>query len=102
MPNGVLSPGQFAFEVLDDDTHIGNVWLAQNGSEWFIYDIDIEEKFRGEGLGRATMRAIEDYVRSQSGTEIGLSVFGFNTVAQNLYLSEGYTTSRLSMSKSLL
>jgi ribosomal protein S18 acetylase RimI-like enzyme len=102
MPGGVLSSGQFVFEVFDDDTHVGNVWLAQNESEWFIYDIDIDEPYRGKGLGRATMRAIEDHVRSLGGSEIGLSVFGFNTIAQKLYLSEGYTTTRMSMSKELL
>ena len=102
MPGGVLSSGQFVFEVFDDDTHVGNVWLAQNESEWFIYDIDIDEPYRGKGLGRATMRAIEDHVRSLGGSEIGLSVFGFNTIALKLYLSEGYTTTRMSMSKELL
>ncbi len=101
MPNGELVAGQFVFEVFENDDHIGNVWLANYDNDWFVYDIDIEEEFRGRGLGRATMRAIEDYVRAQGGSKIELSVFGFNTVAKNLYLSEGYETTRLSMYKNL-
>lgn len=101
MPNGDLQPGNEVFEVISGETTIGVVWLWQDGTEWFIYDIDINEAYRGQGLGRKTMKAIEAHVKAQGGTAIALSVFGFNEVARNLYVSEGYETTRLQMKKTL-
>ena len=94
-------PGNFIFDVVLDGVVVGDVWLNQRDGEWFIYDIEVRESQRGKGLGRATMRAIEHFVREHNGTTIGLSVFGFNKVAQNLYLSEGYDITRLMMQKNL-
>lgn len=102
MPDGVLASGQHIFDVLHDGTAIGAVWLAERINEWFIYDIEIDPEFRGEGFGREAMRRIEEYVRSHGGMSIGLSVFGFNHVAQRLYASEGYETTRISMQKRLV
>jgi len=102
MPEGKPAEGNYVFTVLHEDAKVGVVWLADHAGEWFIYDIEIHEDLRGQGLGRATLRAIEEYVRSQGGSSVSLSVFGFNKVAQNLYLSEGYETVRWSMTKKLL
>lgn len=101
MPDGILAPGNYVFEVWREDERVGSTWLTDRFSEWFIYDIEIKEELRGQGLGRETMRAIEDYVRDMSGKSIGLSVFGFNTVARKLYESEGYETTRILMKKTL-
>ena len=101
MEAGLPRPGNFVFDVFDGETVIGNVWLNDRNGEWFIYDIEVLEAHQGKGLGRATMKAIEEYVRQHGGHKIGLSVFGFNKVAQNLYLSEGYEIKRLFMSKDL-
>ena len=102
MPDGVLAPNNFTFSAVHENSHVGVVWLANRDGEWFIYDIEVFEQFRGQGFGRATMKAIESYVRESGGSEIGLSVFGFNSIAQKLYLSEGYEVVRLSMSKKLI
>ena len=101
MDGEALKPGNFVFDVVEDGVSVGNVWLNERLGEWFIYDIEIFEPHRGRGLGRATMQAIESHVRAHGAKEIGLSVFGFNKVAQNLYLSEGYEVTRLSMQKRL-
>lgn len=101
MPGGVPASGQYVFDVRDGATTVGAVWLAERASEWFIYDIEIDGEFQNKGLGREAMRRIEDFVRAQGGRTIGLSVFGFNHVAQRLYTSEGYETTRLSMQKKL-
>ena len=101
MPEGKPAEGNFVFTVWHEDEKVGAVWLAERAGEWFIYDIEIKESLRGRGLGRTTMHNIEEYVRNQGGTAVSLSVFGFNKVAQNLYLSEGYETVRWSMTKKL-
>jgi ribosomal protein S18 acetylase RimI-like enzyme len=101
MPDGRPTPNQIFFDVMEDQIHVGSVWLSTDNGEWFIYDIEIKTEFRGQGHGRKTMRAIEEFVRSKGGAKIGLSVFGFNTVARKLYLSEDYEITRLFMEKKL-
>ena len=101
MPDGKLLAGQYVFDVCDGVVSVGAVWLAERENEWFIYDIEIDDAHRGKGFGREAMRRIEEFVRAQGGSTIGLSVFGFNEVAQNLYRSEGYHVTRLSMQKRL-
>lgn len=101
MPDGKLFAGNYVFDVMKNEEHVGSVWLNEKNSEWFIYDIEIFEKYRGKGFGRETMKAIEAHVRAKGGNVIGLSVFGFNKVAQKLYESEGYEVTRLSMQKKL-
>ncbi|MEN9603344.1 MAG: hypothetical protein RL545_33 [Actinomycetota bacterium] len=101
MPNGVLAPNNFALDVIHNNEPIGVVWLVKQNEDWFIYDIDIDEPHRGKGLGRQTMRAIEQFVKDNHGRSIGLSVFGFNEIARNLYVSEGYETTRYQMKKTL-
>lgn len=101
MPNGVLQPGNEVFESFHNNESVGIVWLWRDETEWFIYDIDIDEQHRGKGLGRSTMQAIEAHVKQQGGTAIGLSVFGFNEIARKLYESEGYETKRIQMKKQL-
>jgi ribosomal protein S18 acetylase RimI-like enzyme len=101
MPDGKPTPNQFFFDVMQNQNHVGSVWLSTEKGEWYIYDIEVKPEFRGQGLGRKTMQAIETYVRSNGGSKIGLAVFGFNDVARKLYLSEGYEITRLFMEKKL-
>jgi ribosomal protein S18 acetylase RimI-like enzyme len=99
------SLGQHIFDVVSDGDVVGILWLGHQPSrapnEWFIYNIAIDEGRRGTGLGRATMVAAEEYVRSKSGTRLGLNVFGANTVARRLYESLDYQTMSVSMYKDL-
>src|SRR5665213_2454241 len=92
--NGAPNDEQHIFDVLDDERTVGAIWLAEgregSPSEWFVYDVVIAEEFRGKGLGRSTMQAAEDYVKSQGGTRLALNVFGYNVVARGLYESMGY------------
>jgi ribosomal protein S18 acetylase RimI-like enzyme len=102
--DGELAEGQFVFDVFDDDdVAVGSLWLsgATDSGEWFIYDIVINEEFRGAGLGRRTMAAAEAYVTSHGGHRLGLNVFGQNVVARHLYESMGYRTMAVSMFKDL-
>lgn len=101
MPGGKLAPNNFAFEIVHEEKSVGVVWLVKQDDEWSIYDIDIDETHRGKGLGRKTMKAIEQYVADQNGTAINLSVFGFNHIARKLYETEGYETVRIQMKKKL-
>lgn len=91
--------------ILDDsDAPVGVLWIAplrdRPGSA-FVYDIEIAEEHRGKGLGRAAMRAAEQTVSAAGFDSIGLSVFGYNTAARNLYDSLGYEVVATQMIKTL-
>jgi GNAT superfamily N-acetyltransferase len=97
-----LADGQFIFDVLRGDEKVGTLWLGvRSGSEWWIYDIIVDEEFRGTGLGRPTLQAAEEYVRSHGGVRLGLNVFGPNAVARHLYDAVGYQVVSTQMLKDL-
>lgn len=104
--NGVPNQDQRVFHVLDEELKVGSLWLAtrekQNAGEWYVYDIMIDEEYRGKGFGRSTMRAAEDYVKSHGGAILELNVFGPNAVARSLYESLGYKTMTIGMRKDLV
>ena len=95
--------GQFIFDVLDGDQGVGSLWLGTrpDSQEWYIYEIVVDEPFRGSGRGRSTMRAAEAYVKAQRGSRLGLNVFGPNVVARHLYESMDYQVMAVSMFKDL-
>jgi ribosomal protein S18 acetylase RimI-like enzyme len=104
--NGIPDEDQRIFYVMDDEVKLGHLWVATrekfNVGEWYVYDIMIDEVFRGKGYGRRTMQAAEDYVKSQGGSILGLNVFGPNAVARSLYESLGYKTMAIGMRKDLV
>ncbi|HEY5104322.1 MAG TPA: GNAT family N-acetyltransferase [Acidimicrobiales bacterium] len=104
--DGVPNDDQRIFKVMDDEAKVGSLWLGsreeRNAGEWYVYDIVIDEEFRGSGFGRSTMRAAEDYVKSQGGTRLALNVFGPNAVARSLYESLDYKTMTIGMRKDLV
>lgn len=103
--DGVPNDDQHFFDVMDDEMIVGTLWLAQrregDAGEWFVYDIVLDEEFRGRGLGRQTMQAAEVYVTAQGGRRLGLNVFGPNVIARTLYESLGYKTLAIGMRKDL-
>jgi GNAT superfamily N-acetyltransferase len=97
-----LADGQFVFDVLRDEEKVGTLWLGvRSGTDWWIYDIVVNHEFRGTGLGRPTLRAAEEYVRTHGGTRLGLNVFGANAVARHLYDAAGYEVTSVQMLKDL-
>jgi ribosomal protein S18 acetylase RimI-like enzyme len=105
-PHGVPAAGQLLYRVVDDDgVDVGSLWIGRRTptrSEFFwVWDVVIDEGHRGRGLGRAAMTLAEEAARAHGAVELGLNVFGPNTVARNLYQSMGYETTALQMRKSL-
>ena len=64
---------------------------------WKVY----YEELLQAGFGRLALQAIELFVKEHQGNKLNLSVFGFNKIAQNLYLSEGFEVTRIQMHKNL-
>lgn len=105
LPDGLSSPNAWLFEVLNDhDESIGALWLGVRRDREdvaYVYDIVIDEPWRGQGYGRATMLAAEDFARTLGKAEIGLNVFGSNHAARQLYESLGYAVTAVQMAKPL-
>jgi ribosomal protein S18 acetylase RimI-like enzyme len=106
LPTGLTSPNQFLFTLRNEDGQsVGYLWYAIQGEEpkkkAFIYDIMIHDQQRGRGYGRITMQLCEESARAHNAKAIGLHVFGNNSVARRLYLSEGYEERNVIMEKVL-
>jgi ribosomal protein S18 acetylase RimI-like enzyme len=67
----------------------------------FLYDIEVVESRRGQGLGRALLTATEDAARQAGATALELNVFGRNAAAVSLYDSAGYAVVTQQMRKAL-
>jgi ribosomal protein S18 acetylase RimI-like enzyme len=104
-PDGQPGPGQHLYRAEEDSVPVGSLWIGRLSPErpdtWWVWDIAINEADRGRGLGRATMLLAEREARSQGANELGLNVFGRNTVALHLYETLGYNTVAVRMSKKL-
>lgn len=107
LPEGVYTKEHYLYMIRSGAEHskIGNVWLhvsdAPAGKQAFLYDIEIEEAYRGRGLGQATMRALDDAARALGAASIGLHVFGHNAAALHVYQKSGYVITDYQMSKKL-
>lgn len=103
-PGGRPNDDHAVFDVVDDGEVVGVLWIGlrdRAAGSWYVYDIAIDEAFRGRGLGRATMLLAETEARARGARSIGLNVFGFNTVARRLYESLGYEPTAIQMQKAL-
>lgn len=98
-----LVEGHYVFNVMDDDVVVGVLWIADKldpvARDWYIYDIEVNEEFRGHGYGRLTMQAAEEFAESHGAKRMGLNVFGPNTVARSLYESMDYKVLAVGMYK---
>ncbi len=102
---GLGTPGQLVFRVLAQDVPVAWLWLAVPGLDdpemaW-VYDIAVDEAYRGRGYGRQTMLLAEQEARAHGMTSIGLNVHGKNFVARSLYDSLGYEVTTQQMKKPL-
>ncbi|MFI9598683.1 GNAT family N-acetyltransferase [Streptomyces sp. NPDC052043] len=64
--------------------------LASNAHVRQILGLAVAEEARGEGVGRALLRAAVEEARRQGARRITLRVLGHNTPARKLYESEGF------------
>jgi len=90
--------------VVDEMTQeVGGIWFTINteNKKAYIYQILIEEVHRGKGYGKAAMHELHEFCKKENIEKIGLSVFGWNTLAFELYKKLGYEMVQTSMRKNL-
>jgi len=105
LPQGLQTRNHYLYTLYDGDDAVGMIWLKANVSgpikSGFIYDVYIEEKFRGKGYGKSLMLLLEEQARELGLKSLALHVFAVNNVARNLYESIGYEVSSLNMTRKL-
>ena len=91
LPDGTESAGQHLFTARHDGEACGLLWL---GSRWpdqgWIYDVELDPRFRGRGLGAAVLAGAARHTRGAGHGWLGLNVFGHNEHARRLYERLGY------------
>ncbi|MGX4692608.1 N-acetyltransferase family protein [Streptomyces sp. JNUCC 63] len=64
--------------------------LASNAHVRMVRGLAVAEQARGQGVGRALLRASVEEARRQGARRLTLRVLGHNTPARELYESEGF------------
>ena len=104
LPNGIDTPGHHLMHLVERGETIGSIWfeIRQRGAkEAYLWDIVIDENYRGKGYGRDTMARLEEFVKKEGAERISLNVFGSNAIARNLYVKMGYQDAAITMMKYL-
>ena len=70
-------------------------------SRAFLYQVYIDEPFRGRGHGRRAMELLEAEVRAEGLLGIDLNVWGGNDLARSLYRKLGFEERAVFMSREL-
>ena len=104
-PAGQPSASQFVFVIEVGGEAVGDLWFAERenfqGRNLWIFDIHVEDAYRGRGYGKEAMLFAEAEARRRGIERVALNVFGGNEVARNLYRSLGYAENGVLMSKTL-
>jgi ribosomal protein S18 acetylase RimI-like enzyme len=104
LPQGLGTEDNFLDTLYDGNEAVGMIWMKvkrDSAISGFIYDVFVEEGFRGRGYGKSLMLLLEEKAREIGLKSLGLHVFGSNSVARKLYETIGYETTNVLMSKKL-
>jgi ribosomal protein S18 acetylase RimI-like enzyme len=104
MSEGVQSKVHLYWKmVAPEDGVVGDLWVFVDDPKRraFIYFIGTDEAYRGRGYGQQALEALEGAMRPLGVTQIGLNVFGDNTVARRLYERVGYQATAILMAKDI-
>jgi ribosomal protein S18 acetylase RimI-like enzyme len=103
-PGGQPLPTHHIFDIVDDATTVGYLWIgptSESSTEWWVWDVEVLPQYRRRGFARAALTLGDDVARRMGAKAIGLNVFGYNTGAQELYESLGYEVTAVNMRKKL-
>ncbi|MFF3262329.1 GNAT family N-acetyltransferase [Streptomyces sp. NPDC002932] len=92
IPEGLATPGTTLLVLEVAGEPIGTGWLKHGHlpGVTYGYSLHIDERYRGNGYGRAAMAAGEQATLAAGDEVLMFTVWGGNEVAMNLYTSVGY------------
>jgi ribosomal protein S18 acetylase RimI-like enzyme len=100
---GHRSAGHSVFVIEVEREPVGHLWLVERRDAYeptlVVYDIDVDESYRGRGYAKAAMVFAEEEARRRGLTRIALHVGARNDGARNLYRSLGFEENEVAMSK---
>ncbi len=94
--------GEFAGAVWVGVRERGDFWDKPGGLPGWVFDVEVDPKFRKQGLGRRLMLQAEAWTREKGISSIGLHTSHDLVVALNLYRSMGYEERTVILRKSLV
>lgn len=105
-PEGLDTPDQYLFCVMDGATEVGKLWIAErtqgHKTAVWIFDIVTHEEHRRKGYATATFEALEKFIlENLKSRRIELHVFGHNHGARALYQKLGFMETNVIMAKDL-
>lgn len=101
-PEGKPMAGQHLLAIEDEGGGVvGRLFFAVRPAGIWLYEIELDERVRGRGLGRETMLAFERLASDLGAEKVTLNVFAGNEIARSLYLSLGYAEESIHMGKRL-
>ena len=106
LPEGLRSKNQHLFTLTHETLGaIGLVWFElkerRGKKSAYLFDIEVREDLRGQGLGRRALELVEAKLRELGARSVGLNVFGYNHAARALYEKMGYQITGMGMKKEL-
>nr|WP_161556697.1 GNAT family N-acetyltransferase [Micromonospora acroterricola] len=109
LPAGAATEGALLRVARVDDTEVGWIWVTlpgtpgatDKGSRAWIHNIEVHPAHRGRGHARRMIQLMEAELAQLGVPELGLNVFGTNTVAIGLYRSLGFEVAAQQMVKRL-
>ena len=101
--DGHRPAGHSVFVIDADGESVGHLWLVERRDAYepilSVYDIDVDQPYRGRGYGKAAMLFAEDEARRRGLTRMALHVGARNNIARSLYRSLGFEENEVAMSK---
>ncbi|MEG9296828.1 GNAT family N-acetyltransferase [Mangrovibacillus sp. Mu-81] len=102
LPQGEKTENNYLYSLYNENARVGSFWIAVMPNQTgYIYNIEIEEEFRGKGFGKSAMKEIEIKAKELGLNKIELHVFAHNTPARRLYETIGYEVTNVIMAKSI-
>jgi ribosomal protein S18 acetylase RimI-like enzyme len=101
-----IPKGHRLYWIEAEGERIGRLWFGERRSRrvgrfaW-LYEVEIDEPFRGRGYGRRAMELLENEVRALGISEVALNVWGGNEAARSLYRAQGYFERAVEMAKEI-
>jgi ribosomal protein S18 acetylase RimI-like enzyme len=100
LPDGLSSKGHHIMRIVDDGIRVGTIWYEIRDRvmrEAYLWDIIVNEDQRGRGYGKGGMKELLNTARKEGAKRVQLNVFGFNSIARNLYNKMGFRDEAITM-----
>ncbi|THA66609.1 GNAT family N-acetyltransferase [Streptomyces sp. A0958] len=106
LPDGLATEGVRLEYLIHEGEAVGHVWVAPFEMHpglrvGYVFDVEVHERFRGYGYGRALMLRAERIALAAGERKLGLHVVTANTPALRLYESLGYEPTQYNLAKPL-